>query len=158
MRRVDDSTRAPLLLFVCMGNICRSPMAEAIAIDAAVRDKLDIRVSSAGISALEGHAATELTREALANIGLAIDDHRARQLTRELVAESALVVTATNRQRSDLHHFFKAEQHKVASFDDLTRLGDLADPYGAGPEAFAKTAALIQKGMAAIFRSLLDGL
>ena len=158
MRRADDAERAPLLLFVCMGNICRSPMAEAIASDLAARETIEIRVTSAGMSALEGHEATELTREALAGIGLAIDEHRARQLTREVVIEAALVVTATARQRNDLHHFFRAESHKIASFDDLTGLGDLADPYGAGPEAFAKTAALIRKGMPAIFRSLLDRL
>ena len=156
MRRPDETENAPLLLFVCMGNICRSPMAEAIASDLAARETLVLRVTSAGMSALEGHEATELTRAALAEIGLSIEDHRARQLTRELVIEAALVVTATARQRNDLHHFFRAESHKIVSFDDLTSLGDLADPYGAGPEAFAKTAALIKKGMPAIFRSLLD--
>lgn len=156
MRRADGSGSAPLLLFVCMGNICRSPMAEAIASDLAARETLDFRVTSAGMSALEGHEATDLTRAALAEIGLSIDEHRARQLTRELVIEAALVVTATARQRDDLHHFFRAESHKIASFDDLTGLGDLADPYGAGPEAFAKTAVIIQRGMPAILKSLRD--
>ncbi|MFI5388152.1 MAG: hypothetical protein ACHQY2_00420 [Candidatus Eremiobacterales bacterium] len=153
---MDDNPSAPMLLFVCMGNICRSPMAEAIAIDTAKRDDVDVRVSSAGMSALEGHEATELTREALANIGLAIDDHRARQLTRELVTDSALVVTATNRQRSDLHHFFQADHAKIVSFDDVTGLGDLTDPYGSGPDAFARTASLLKRGMPAIFSALRE--
>ena len=108
------------------------------------------------MSALEGHEATDLTRAALADIGLSIDGHRGRQLTRELVADAALVVTATNRQRNDLHHFFKNDSPKIASFDDLTGLGDLADPYGAGQEAFAKTASLLQRGMPAIFRAIQE--
>ncbi|HET9341654.1 MAG TPA: hypothetical protein VFO25_01900 [Candidatus Eremiobacteraceae bacterium] len=153
---MDDDPRTPMLLFVCMGNICRSPMAEAIAIDEARRDRVKARVSSAGMSALEGHEATELTREALANIGLAIDDHRARQLTRELVIDAALVVTATNRQRTDLRHFFRADQAKIVSFDDVTGLGDLTDPYGSGPDAFARTASLLKQGMPAIFSALRE--
>ncbi|HYK52764.1 MAG TPA: hypothetical protein VEV38_04470 [Candidatus Eremiobacteraceae bacterium] len=153
MKRADDSA-APVLLFVCMGNICRSPMAEAIASDFAAREKIGARITSAGMSALEGHEATELTRSALADIGLSIDDHRARQLTRELVDGAALVITATTRQRNDLHHFFKDDRSKIASFNDLTNLGDLTDPYGSGQEAFSKTAALLQQGMPAIFSAL----
>ena len=154
MKRADDN--APLLLFVCMGNICRSPMAEAIAADFALRENIDVRVTSAGMSALEGHEATELTRAALADIGLAIDDHRARQMTRELVASAALVIAATSRQRNDLHYFFKDDRSKIVSFNDLTGLGDLTDPYGSGPEAFSKIAKLLQQGMAAIFSALRD--
>lgn len=155
MKRADDSD-GPLLLFVCMGNICRSPMAEAVASDFALREKIDVRVTSAGMSALEGHEATELTRSALADVGLSIDDHRARQLTRDLVADAALVITATNRQRDDLHHFFRNDRSKIVSFNDLTSLGDLTDPYGSGPDAFARIASLLQRGMPAIFSSLRD--
>lgn len=147
---------APLLLFVCAGNICRSPMAQAIAADLAARENATIRIESAGMSALEGHEATGLTREALADIGLAIDGHRARQLTRELVADSALVVTATRRQRDDLRHFFKDDVSKIQSFGDLTGLGDLADPYGAGPDAFASLAAVIRKGMPRVLAALRE--
>jgi protein-tyrosine-phosphatase len=156
MKRADDSDGAPLVLFVCMGNICRSPMAEAIASDFAAREKIDVRVTSAGMSALEGHEATELTRSALADIGLSIDGHRARQLTRELVDSAALVITATARQRNDLHHFFKDDRSKIASFDDLTHLGDLTDPYGSGADAFSRTASLLQRGMPAIFSALQE--
>ena len=156
MKRVDGSAHPPLLLFVCMGNICRSPMADAIALDFAAREKIDARIASAGMSALEGHEATDLTRSALADVGLSIDDHRARPLTRELVTDAALVITATNRQRTDLHHFFKDDQSKIVSFDDLSGLGDLTDPYGSGPDAFTKIATLLRRGMPAIFAALRD--
>jgi protein arginine phosphatase len=151
---MTDRRTPPLLLFVCAGNICRSPMAQAIAADLAARDGVDVRVESAGMSALEGHEATDLTREALAALGLSIDDHRARQLTRELVGDAALVVTATRRQSDDLRHFFHADAAKIRSFAELTGLGDLADPYGAGMDSFASLAALIGKGMPRILDAL----
>lgn len=128
-------------------------MAQAIAADLAAHDGVDVRVESAGMSALEGHEATDLTREALAAIGLSIDEHRARQLTREMVDDAALVVTATRRQSDDLRHFFRAEAAKIRSFAELTGLGDLADPYGAGMDSFTSLAALISKGMPRILEA-----
>lgn len=129
-------------------------MAEAIAKDFAKRDGAAVRIESAGMSALEGHEATDLTREALVGLGLSIDRHRARQLTRELVDDAALVVTATRRQSDDLRHFFRSAPTKIRSFAELTGLGDLADPYGAGMDAFAALASLISRGMPDIFAAL----
>lgn len=154
--KAGDNAVGPLLLFVCAGNICRSPMAQAIAADLASREGRALRVASAGMSALEGHEATELTRAALADAGIAIEEHRARQLTREMIAEAALVVTATRRQCDDLRYFFRTGDAKIRSFAEMTGLGDLADPYGAGPDAFAALAALIRKGMPSILEALRE--
>ena len=80
------------LLFVCSGNTCRSPLAEAIARQQAAERGLDIDVSSAGISAWEGAPASDgallVGMEHRADLG----DHRSRQLTREIVAQSDLIL------------------------------------------------------------------
>ena len=157
MSDADSSDSEPLLLFVCTGNICRSPMAEAIARDFARRGSLAVRTASAGMAALDGHGANDNARAAVAAIGLDLDAHRARQLTRELVEGAALVVAATRWQRDDLRHFFRAHARKIVDFDELTGLGDLRDPYGAGQAAFDDVARQLQLGMPDVFAALRDG-
>ena len=146
----------PLLLFVCTGNICRSPMAQAIAQAEAQRGNYRVRIASAGMAALDGNGLHEDARDALFNIGVALVAHRARQLTRELVDEATLVVTATERQRDDLRHFFRKDHAKIVCFHELTGEGELTDPFGGGPEAFAATATALRNGMPAILARICD--
>ncbi len=74
------------LLFVCTGNTCRSPLAEAIA-TAMVRARglHDIDVSSAGVGAWDGAAASDGSLLVALEQGLDLSTHRARIVTHELV-------------------------------------------------------------------------
>src|SRR5512136_1311836 len=90
------------VLVVCVGNICRSPMAEAL-----LRARLGhwprFDVSSAGLSALVGRPADESTVALMRERGIDISAHRARQLTPRLVAGSDLVlVMETGHERAVL--------------------------------------------------------
>jgi protein-tyrosine-phosphatase len=81
------------LLFLCTGNICRSPMAEAIArrlLEA--RGRADVAVSSAGTAAWDGGPASEGAYLVALEHGLDLSAHRARQLTSDLVAASDLIL------------------------------------------------------------------
>ncbi|HEU4989824.1 MAG TPA: low molecular weight protein arginine phosphatase [Gemmatimonadaceae bacterium] len=81
------------LLFVCTGNTCRSPLAEAIARKVCVeRGLTDIEASSAGTSAWDGASASDGALLVGLERGLDLNAHRARQLTRDLVSGADLVL------------------------------------------------------------------
>ncbi|HET9796774.1 MAG TPA: low molecular weight protein arginine phosphatase [Gemmatimonadaceae bacterium] len=82
------------LLFVCTGNTCRSPLAEAIARKIAIERGLpDIEAASAGTSAWDGASASDGALLVGMERRLDLSSHRSRQLTRAIVAESDLIFT-----------------------------------------------------------------
>jgi protein-tyrosine-phosphatase len=81
------------ILFVCTGNTCRSPLAEAIARKIAIdRGLSDLEVASAGTSAWDGAAASDGALLVGMEHGLDLSHHRAQLLSRELVASSDVVL------------------------------------------------------------------
>ncbi len=82
------------LLFVCTGNTCRSPLAEAIARKVAIeRGLADVDVASAGTSAWDGAAASDGALLVGMERRLDLGSHRSQQLTRALVESSDLIFT-----------------------------------------------------------------
>ena len=67
------------ILVVCVGNICRSPMAEAL-LWQALGEQDGFKVESAGLGALVGHEASEHSVALMDEEGLYITSHRARQI------------------------------------------------------------------------------
>ncbi len=93
-----------LIVFVCTGNTCRSPMAaallrrrlaDALAVPLEELEALGFRVESAGVSAGYGAPAADPARELLGRRGLDLSAHRSRPLDDELVADAELIVTMT---------------------------------------------------------------
>jgi arsenate reductase len=110
------------VLFVCMGNACRSPMAESIA----RRDAADIlEVTSAGISPLG--FLPELTQKTLTGNECSIELLSSKPITRELWDAADIVI---NMSGLDRHRAFPQPQ-KVEDWQ-------VQDPYGADPELYQK--------------------
>lgn len=143
----------PLLLFVCSGNICRSPMAAAIAQAAAHEAGMHIRVASSGTGALTGRPAEETAEAVLAEIGLTLDGHSARQATREDVHAAALVVAVTRAHDAWLRMHASEATH-IVTFDELTGLGDIPDPYGQSLEEYREVRDALVAGMPRILAAL----
>src|SRR5688572_6685099 len=83
------------ILFVCTGNICRSPMAEGL-FRHATRGRGDFRVTSAGVGAVEGLPPSEHAVYALLELGIDISKQRSRMLTPELVDEADYIFGMTH--------------------------------------------------------------
>jgi protein-tyrosine-phosphatase len=144
----------PLLLFVCSGNICRSPMAEAIAADAARRTGVRIRVESTGTTALVGYPAEATALEALAELGLALPGHVAKQTEHRHVLDAALIVGATRSHRAILRRLHPERAAVIVSFDELTGLGDIPDPYGGSLAEYRTVRDMLVAGMPHVLAAL----
>jgi len=146
--------RPPMLLFVCTGNICRSPMAAAIAADEAKRAHLELDVESAGTGAFGGDPATDRAREVLSSLGLSLDEHRSKPLAADAIERATLVVCATARHCASLLARFPSAAHKIRSFDELTGLGDIPDPIGADLEQYELVKDMLVRGVPRVLAAL----
>ncbi|MDR6225502.1 low molecular weight protein arginine phosphatase [Desmospora profundinema] len=91
-------------LFICTGNTCRSPMAEALLRKRAAERGLSLEVKSAGVSALPGGAASFPAVEVLKEKGIDHSDHRSQPVTAELLDWADVVLTMTRSHRQWLIH------------------------------------------------------
>jgi protein arginine phosphatase len=135
------------ILFVCSGNTCRSPLAEAIAKNI-LPGRLDFEVdlSSAGASALEGSPASQYSIEVGQAHALDLSSHRARLLTPALIRGADLVVTMGARHREivgTLEPEALDYTFLLTNFSDH-HFGDIPDPIGSGLEVYERTYQLIR--------------
>lgn len=132
------------VLVVCIGNICRSPMGEAL-IAAALPH---LNVSSAGVGALVGQSADPLARALMAERGLDIESHRARQLTSNMCQEADLILVMDDDQRLHINQRHPFTRGKLFRLGEAARM-DIPDPYRLGRAAFDQALQLIDVGAAA---------
>ncbi len=121
------------VLFVCTGNTCRSPIAEALARRlAAERNLSEISVGSAGTAAWDGAPASDGALLVAMERGMDLSTHRARLLTRELVSGSDLILAMGP------HHLERIEAlggtgktHLLSSYASKGRTDrSITDPFG----------------------------
>ena len=137
------------ILFVCHGNICRSPMAEFVLKDMAKKaGRSDLVIASVAVSTEElGNPVYPPARRELARHGIACDGHRARRITQADVDGFDLIYYMDSSNLRWLERMFPGER-KFQSF--LGR--NVADPWYTGD--FTQTWADIQEGCTRIFEEL----
>lgn len=117
------------ILFVCTGNTCRSPMAEAILKSKSIPN---IEVKSAGVFAIDGGDASDHTQAVLKENQIA-HQHRSSMLTKEMVDWSTHILTMSRGHKSTVINMFPEALNKtftITEFAGDSRNGDVVDPYG----------------------------
>lgn len=142
------------LLFVCTGNICRSPVAQFLAERLAREAGLALRAASAGVEAELGHGMEPGAKRALASRGIKGLRHLARQLDETMLAEADRTYALTRAHRDVIVARFPAHAAKVAVLREAAGLpdADVADPYAEPDEVYEQCAARIEEALKILIR------
>ena len=126
---LDLSHNKKRILFICTGNTCRSPMAEAIFNKLAEEKNIDAVADSAGIYA-DGSNISENSKIVLNEIGIDISKRDSKNLTRELIDNSDIVLTMTSAHKNGVEFAFPGFKNIYTLSEFLGIDKEIADPYG----------------------------
>ena len=128
------------VLFVCTGNVCRSPMAQGLFADL-VKGRSDIEVTSAGIGAVGGQSPSPHSVEVMHELGLDIRNIRSKPLMADLVRKADFIFVMTYGHLDSMLLLFPSAAEKtflLREFEtDLPVMErELSDPIGQSREVY----------------------
>lgn len=126
------------VLVVCIGNICRSPMAEYFL----KKECPNLNISSAGISALVDHPADDKAKQTAQRFDVNLEPHTARQLNQALVSDADIILVMSSRQQRHVEQTWpvaKGKTFRLGHWQDK----NVADPFRHEQYVFDETADLI---------------
>src|SRR3954447_2322398 len=149
------------ILFVCTGNVCRSPMAEGI-FRHVMKGRRDVQVLSAGIGAMEGQAPSTYAVQAVRELGIDISKQRSRMLTAELVQEADYIFGMTHSHVDTIFLLYPQAAEKtflLREFDDTLDIfeKDISDPIGGSYDVYVNCRDQIEQGIASLLRFIDQG-
>ena len=142
------------VLFVCTGNICRSPMAEGLLREIlADRLKSKVIVSSAGTHANEGQKAEPQAIIAAQEAGADISDHRARPVAPDLIEQNDLILVMEKLHAIAIKSMLPDKENRVRMVGEYNPTGNIVeipDPYGADLAQYRKSLNLLQECLVSV--------
>ena len=141
------------ILVICIGNICRSPIGEAMFKNRLAHIIPTVDVSSAGLGAMVGHNADPISQELMLAKGIDISEHKARQITSEIAFASDLILTMSTEQQQQVESKFpslRGRVHRIGKWGEF----DVPDPFKRPKEIFEQAFYLIEQGVDEWYRTL----
>lgn len=149
------------VLFLCFGNICRSPFAEGLfAKLAAQAEQKDLWADSAGLFALPGNSATSLAQRVAIEHDVDLSKHEAKPVSKTLVKWSDLILVMEKSHTNTLLETFPEATDKTRLIRQFSRVGSkhrgIADPYGLQYEAYRFCFLDIEDAVSGLITTLSD--
>ncbi|MDC5067767.1 low molecular weight phosphotyrosine protein phosphatase [Acinetobacter baumannii] len=131
------------ILVVCIGNICRSPMAEYFL----KQQYPQLNIESAGISGLIGYPADSKAQFCMQRLGIDMQSHIARKLNAEHIKKADLILVMSQNQKKHIEQtwpFAKGKIYRLGHWQNR----NVSDPYQHDQAVFDETCLLIQQCVA----------
>jgi glycine hydroxymethyltransferase len=144
------------ILFICTGNVCRSPMAEGL-FRRAMDGRGEFRILSAGLGAVDGQPPTAHSVTAMRELGIDISSQRSRALTTDLVRQADYIFGMTHSHVDAVSLLYPPAAEKtflLREFDDTLDPyeKDISDPIGSPYEIYVHCRDQIEQGIASLLK------